>query len=597
MRRSFINCILLLSLLATSIVYAADKQKPDKIRVKSVEFENNSVFSDRTLRNIMLNRPSTLFLPITFNKQLLQQDLKQVELFYHQNGYLEARIEDYDITVDSLKRKAYIRIKMVEGELTIIEGFTIFGNSAFSDSTLARLLDFSISDPLKKKRLDNSVNNMINLYADRGYIEAKVNTELRVNSDLHRAFIDFIIRENNRYSVGDIRIKGLSITKSIVVERDLLFKSGEIINNGRILKSQRNLYLTGLFKSVYIRLQPSTLDKHKDVLIEIKENPHREFAASLGYGSIDKLRSRLELTNINLYGTARKAGINGRISFIGRGLETTFTEPRTFSTRWKTDVSLKTEFQDEPGYDIYTSGGTISVGRSAFEKLKVVFSLRYEDNNLQNIELAEAPANINTRIRSIGNSLSWDSRDNLFNPRKGFYFELINELAGLIYNGRNNFARSVVRLKKFVPWKDRIVFGTAIELGMMRAKRGDLESIPFNERFYTGGPNSLRGFKYRMAGPLDANRKPLGGRLKLVFNAFEIRAKIYKMINGCIFLDLGNVWYKPEDFSTASIRMSPGIGLRIDTPIGLGRIDYGFNPYRKTGEKPGMLYISVGQAF
>ncbi|MCF7810434.1 outer membrane protein assembly factor BamA [bacterium] len=574
-----------------------EAKEPKKIKVKSVEFANNDAFTDRTLSKVMLNRPSSLFLPVLYNPQLLKEDLKQIELYYQQNGYLEASVTDYSVRVDSTKRKARIKISISEGELTKVEGVSIFGNAVFTDSLLFSMLNVAVDNPLQEKRIEKSVNNIINYYADHGYIEAKVNTDVQVNSETHKAIIDFMIVENEQFSIGEIEIRGNRITNQKVVKREFLFKQNQIINYSSLLKSQRNLYLTGLFQSVFIRPQSSDIQKKKNILVELKENPHREFAVSVGYGSVEKARTRIEISNINIYGTARKMGFAGRLSFVNRGIEATFTEPRTFGSKWKTDVTAKTEFQDEPGYDIYSTGGKVSTGRILFEKVNTIVTFRFENNNLKNIRVSPIPADIQSQIRSISNSMVRDSRDNLFNSTKGSYIELTNELAGLIYNGSNAFARTIVRAKKFVPCKSYFTFGTAVELGIMTTKRGGLNEIPLNERFYTGGPNSVRGFKYQMIGPLDRNRVPSGGKLKLVFNAFEIRKPIYKMVSGVIFSDLGNVWEKPEDFSLKSIRFSPGIGLRVNTPIGQGRLDYGFNIFRKAHEGSGMFWISVGQAF
>jgi outer membrane protein insertion porin family len=589
--------IILLIFFIISSLNVVEAKEPKKIKVKSVEFENNKAFSDQSLKKVMLNRPSTLFLPVIFNPQLLKEDMDQLELFYHQNGFLEAVVDNYEVSIDSTKHKAHIKISMSEGELTKVEGVSIFGNAVFTDSLFLSMINIAVDDPLEEKRLDKSLNSIINYYADNGYIEAKVTTDVLVNSESHRAVIDFLIVENDQYSIGEIVIKGMNITKKKVVMRELLFERDQIINSSTLLESQRNLYMTGLFKSVFIRPQPSDTDKRKDILIELRETTNREFAVSLGYGSIEKVRTRMEVSNINIYGTARKIGFAGRLSFVNRGVEATFTEPRTFGTLWRTDVTAKTEFQDEPGYDIYTTGGTVSTGRLLYEKIRTIVTLRFENNNLKNIQTTPIPSDIQSQIRSISNSMIRDSRDNLFNSTKGSYIELTNELAGLIYNGNNSFARTIVRVKKFVPCKSYFTLGTSVELGLMTTKKGGLNDIPLNERFYTGGPNSLRGFKYQMIGPLDQNRIPVGGRLKLVINAFEIRKPIYKMVSGVVFSDLGNVWERPEDFSLNSIRFSPGVGLRVDTPIGMGRLDYGFNPYRKAHESSGMFWISIGQAF
>jgi translocation and assembly module TamA len=71
---------------------------------------------------------------------------------------------------------------------------------------------------------------------------------------------------------------------------------------------------------------------------------------------------------------------------------------------------------------------------------------------------------------------------------------------------------------------------------------GSDKEIPLNERFYTGGPTSLRGFGYQLVGPLASEGEPKGGKFKIVWNVLEFRRSIYKIIGGAVFVDAGNIW-------------------------------------------------------
>jgi translocation and assembly module TamA len=70
---------------------------------------------------------------------------------------------------------------------------------------------------------------------------------------------------------------------------------------------------------------------------------------------------------------------------------------------------------------------------------------------------------------------------------------------------------------------------------------GSDKEIPLNERFYTGGPTSLRGFGYQLVGPLASEGEPKGGKFKIVWNVLEFRRSIYKIIGGAVFVDAGNI--------------------------------------------------------
>jgi len=69
------------------------------------------------------------------------------------------------------------------------------------------------------------------------------------------------------------------------------------------------------------------------------------------------------------------------------------------------------------------------------------------------------------------------------------------------------------------------------------------------------------------------------------------------MIGGALFTDIGYVSQKLEFVHLRDIRISPGIGLRVNTPIGLARLDYGFNVDRRKDESSGEIYFNMGQAF
>jgi outer membrane translocation and assembly module TamA len=126
---------------------------------------------------------------------------------------------------------------------------------------------------------------------------------------------------------------------------------------------------------------------------------------------------------------------------------------------------------------------------------------------------------------------------------------------------------------------------------------GESREIPLNERYFTGGPTSLRAFGYQMVGPLDAATEPLGGGFKLVCNLVEIRQSLYKMFGGVVFMEFGNVWPTAEDFRPDDLRVSLGSGLRLNSPLGIVRCDLGINVDRRPGESRSKIYISMGQAF
>jgi len=507
-------------------------------------------------------------------------------------------LTDYNVNIDSSKKSVKISFTINEGELTRIEGISFLDNAVISDQDIQKIISVKEGNAFKSREIEKSTLTILRKYAEIGYLDTDINPDIRVNSQSHSVLIDFIINEKTQYHIGNITIAGLEKTKPAIVVRELNFVEGEIVNYSKLLRSQRQLYLTGLFQSVFIRpvTTETNLSDTKDILIEAKEKTYGEFNVSIGYGTVEKIRGKTEILYTNLRGTGQKVGLATGLSFINRSIEASFTEPWTFRTRWRTDLTSTWEYLDEPGYNLERLGWQIAVGRKFLNRSNSTIIYRHENNQLSQIEITNVPTDMKSNIRALKLALVFDNRDNLFNTSKGSYIEFSNELAGSFMSGTNSFFRSNLRLKQFFSTEKGTVWGSFMDLGWIDAAKG-FSSIPLNERFYAGGPNALRAFDYQLAGPLDADRTPSGGRYQFVWNVIELRQPVYKSFGLESFIDLGNVWDKPRDVAISDIRHSVGIGIRYNSPIGLARLDYAVNFSPRPDEDKGKIYFSMAQAF
>ena len=572
--------------------------KKNRLKVKSVTYQGNKHFKAGQLNNIIVLRPSTWISPVYFYTELFQGDLAGIPLFYQQNGYLEARLTDYNVNIDSSKKSVKINFIINEGELTRIEGISFLDNAVISDQDIQKIISVKEGNAFKSREIEKSTLAILRKYAEIGYLDTDINPDIRINSQSHSVLIDFIINEKTQYHIGNITITGLEKTKPTIVLRELNFNEGEIVNYSKLLRSQRQLYLTGLFQSVFIRpvTTETKLPDTKDILIESKEKTYGEFNVSIGYGTVEKIRGKTEILYTNLRGTGQKVGLATSLSFINRSIEASFTEPWTFHTRWRTDLISTWEYLNEPGYNLERLGGQIAVGRKFLNRSNSTISYRHENNQLSRIKIADIPTDMKSNIRALKLALVFDNRDNLFNTSTGSYIEFSNEIAGSFMSGTNSFFRSNLRLKQFFSTEKGTVWGSFMDLGWIDAAKG-FPAIPLNERFYAGGPNALRAFDYQLAGPVDADRTPSGGRYQFVWNVIELRQPVYKSFGLETFIDLGNVWDKPQDVAISDIRHSVGVGIRYNSPIGLARLDYAVNFSPRPGEDRGKIYFSMAQAF
>jgi outer membrane protein assembly factor BamA len=139
-----------------------------------------------------------------------------------------------------------------------------------------------------------------------------------------------------------------------------------------------------------------------------------------------------------------------------------------------------------------------------------------------------------------------------------------------------------------------VVLAVAVRAGMVEPFE-PTEEVPVYRRFYCGGASSVRGYSERAIGPVDENDNPSGGRY-LGEVSTELRFPLYKILGGVVFIDGGNIWQEYDEIPLG-LRWGIGIGLRIRSPIGSVRLDYGFKIDRREDEPAGSLHFAIGEAF
>jgi outer membrane protein assembly factor BamA len=178
-------------------------------------------------------------------------------------------------------------------------------------------------------------------------------------------------------------------------------------------------------------------------------------------------------------------------------------------------------------------------------------------------------------------SPSWLGSDVSFSKYYGQYFHYVP----LQTARRKPFTNEILR--------PRLVYAVGARLGLEHGFGGP---VPASERFYAGGSTTLRGFEQNAVGPIGAGRIPTGGEALLVLNN-ELRFPFVSIVDGVVFVDVGNVFAKASNFSFADLRESAGFGVRLRTSWFLLRGDYGFVLDPRPGERTSRFYFSIGQAF
>jgi outer membrane translocation and assembly module TamA len=231
--------------------------------------------------------------------------------------------------------------------------------------------------------------------------------------------------------------------------------------------------------------------------------------------------------------------------------------------------------------------------------------LRYTFNNvrLSNLRVSlselgreDTPRNLSTFSAIYIN----DTRDNYLDPEKGFFTSTdLSVTTRLI--GSNDYLSLFTQNSYHKRLPGPLLIAASLRFGARHPYGGDT-SIPISERFFAGGGSGLRGFDTDFAGPLDTvTNKPVGGNALLIGN-LEIRAPLFHPVRLAGFYDTGNVFRNVRDIAFSGFSHTIGIGVRLKTPFGPLRADYGFNlnlspDLRARGLAWGHFFVTIGPPF
>jgi outer membrane protein insertion porin family len=331
-----------------------------------------------------------------------------------------------------------------------------------------------------------------------------------------------------------------------------------------------------------------------DVDVHVDVRKPRSVSISGGFSPSEGIRGTIGLAHNNLYKRNLRAGGKLRIGTRGNLYELTLIEPwfigRTIGTFRLFEDNLE-EHDDTRARGVTTS---LAKRLGAFSN----FGVQYKYQELRQ-RLDESTEEFTT-VSSVGVSFHRDNRDSFLDPKQGWLNEFGAEYAGGFIRGRTSFFKFTADNRVYQPipkllFARNMVFASSLRLGFAQGLRSNRErSIASFERFWAGGSTTVRGYKERSLGPVDAFRNRRGN-VMFIFNT-ELRFPIYNIVGGVVFFDAGNVWDKPAEITKVAplLESAVGVGVRVFTPLGPARIDYGF-PLVK-GRSP-EFYVELGHAF
>lgn len=509
-----------------------------------------------------------------------------------------------------------------------ITSISISGAGPISTAEIAKLLP-SIPGPGKPvhvynvEELNRDVQNIIDLYVRRGYT-IEFGDDFGMDPQNPGVLIVPIIVTR----VDDIVISNKHKTKDYVILRELKTKKGDYFNRKTFQDRDRAALINlDLFEDVNIGDQLVGRGKVK-LTISVVEKRTGSISAGVGYSNRQQLIGRAELSETNFGGRGEAVSLLWETGGAANrnSIELGYTRPwldkqktalqvNVFDkTVYRFSNSLSNSFQSTTGiagtdnrYNEQRTGGTITLSRPVSDRVRAGITLRAENVRTDPLALSGVNTEIiqNGPIYSIGASLLRDTRDIIIDPVAGGYQNFSiqagqADLKRIINANGYPISQSVTGNVSFS--KGSLEFRQYLSLQGRRKKLTDeksalafrfilgssLGTLPFFEQFFVGGAETLRGYR----------EDRFWGRY-MFLGSLELRQPLARRLKGVLFLDAGDAWggsysnVNIEGFTQSgfSPRFGAGLGIRVGTPLGPIRLDYG------VGSEGARTHFSIGNVF
>jgi outer membrane protein insertion porin family len=645
-----------------NVTYRVNEGK--KHKVTSIRFEGNKYFDSKQLGDrtaiqqakFILNRGK-------FNKDLLKKSADSLTTLYKNEGFskivVTPEVVDHEPDID-------VTFRIDEGVQAKVRDFRTVGKNG--EPLRLRVgnqpLQLGPGKPYSPHLLEVDRNRILAWYLNHGHPYAQFDSkETAHDGDTNSIDVVYQVDEGGEVKVGDVVLLGADHTKSKFLHSitDTNVQEDQPLSQAKLLRSEGDLYNLGVFDWATVAATSGGIDQaspvppdsnaaKQDVLIRLHESRRNSMDVGAGLEIIPRAgnipvgsvivpgvpavslgnkftvsqksfigpRGMFQFTRKNMRGRAETA----TLSLIGSRLDQratfTYADPNLHGTTWSSLFSLSSERTTQNA--IYT--GLIQQVSFQVEKQldrkrtqKIVTGYSYQKTDLSNILIPELvlPQDQHVKLSSVYVQYIHDSRDQPLDARHGSYQTVTFNLTPTAFGSSSSFVRFLGQTSFYKPITPWLTWANNLRVGFA-AGFGDNGYVPLSERFFSGGPDSLRGFPINGAGPqrpvpvcsnptdpstCSLISVPAGGLMLAIVNS-EARfpIKLIDHLGGVVFYDGGNVYSNINAHQFVSqYTNSVGIGFRYHTKVGPLRLDIGRNLNPIPGLKATQYFVTLGQAF
>ncbi|HEX3499172.1 MAG TPA: autotransporter assembly complex family protein [Stellaceae bacterium] len=523
-------------------------------------------------------------------------DMPRLKQVVEAAGYRAAAI---DYAIDEAASPVKVTVKVTPGPLYQLETVTLQtpdgGTPPGVDTADTKELGLELGGPASSAPVLAAEPKIVDLFAQHGRPFAKVShRRVVVDHGTRTMSVTYTVEPGPTAKFGAVSVEGVKSVGLGYVENRIAWRRGAAFDSRDVEKTRKALVESGLFNTVRIVNGKEAADGAEvPMTIYLTERQPRSIGAGIAYNTSQGFGANTFWEHRNLFGNAEKLRLSADFAQSRLGLVANYRQPDFL--RKDTDLLGTAELADD----------TPIAYSSRRERLFSGLESRLWPLVIGGAGLQFEHANVTEEARHITQTYSLagvpiflrrDSTDDLLNPTTGTRASATVTPYTSVSGRSLTFASS--RLSGSAYRKlgsgDRFTLAGFGALGSIVGESRD--DLPADKRLYAGGGGSLRGYGYQLAGPINGDHKPFGGRSLLEFGT-ELRVKITEAIGIVPFLEAGNVYDQSYPKLASRLLYDTGIGVRYYTPVGPVRFDVATPLSRRQGDALFQIYVSLGQAF
>lgn len=591
-----------------------------KILVADLRIIGNEYFSDAEIIDKFVSKPltrsSTFATPgSVYNDDYLKRDLEFMSFLYKDQGFAEVKVAKPIVIMDQSRRYVRATFEVEEGIQYHVGGIEVSGDILYPKEQLKNWMVLKPGALFRFSQFRRDVEMLYDKYGDKGYAFVDVNPIHKFDRAKKLVYLNYKIDKGEKVYFGHMTIVGNTKTRDNVIRRELEVADSELYSGTGLTRSKKNIERLGFFEEVQTIKERDPVETYiLNYKFKVKEKPTGQLQAALGFSPGSSSNNESNWFGQGRYNEENQSGKGWKTNVTGRwnggnnySLELGWTDPRVndsrwslgFSAFWRNEVRLVTD-----GVSVQEKrvGGSVTVGRRIIELIRGAVTYRYsritQDSDAYLLERFKEEGVASSLIFA----LSRDATNNYLDPSEGTRARISQKVTGgPLLGGDRQFFEFRVDGQWYLPIDMTETYRTYFRLhgnlGILYPYGG--KSIPFFDRYRFGGPDDLRGYRYRSIGPRfnilqapnDSARSVVyGGNRALLFQLEYFFPIIPDAnIKGLLFTDAGRIYDDSEDMELNGFKRDVGFGFRWLTPIAPFRFEWAY-PY-ENGELGDLEFI------